>query len=82
MLISRLFTKVAVHDSQFEIILIYLIVGLGAAPQFTHCLKQVAYLSSLSSDWPPLTFAHFKLHLPELASDDHIRDDPSSLYSH
>lgn len=42
MLISRLFTKVAVHDSQFEIILIYLIVSLGAAPQFTHCLKEVA----------------------------------------
>lgn len=42
MLISRLFTKVAVHDSQFEIILIHPIVSLGAAPLFVHCSKLVA----------------------------------------
>ena len=33
-------TRVALHDSQFKKILIYLILALYAAPQFSLCLKQ------------------------------------------
>lgn len=33
------FIRVTLHDSQFRIIIIYLILGLGAVPQFMLCLK-------------------------------------------
>lgn len=35
-------TTAALHESQLRIILVYLIVGLGAAPLFILCLTQAA----------------------------------------
>lgn len=57
--------RIALHVSQFKIIVIYLIQALGT-DQFTLCLKQptlarplLSQLSSLFSDWLPLTNRRF-----------------------
>lgn len=48
-------TRVTVHDSPFKIIISYLVLDLGAAPQFTLCLKQAFTLDHLPLDRLPLT---------------------------
>lgn len=49
-------TRAALHESQLRIILVYLIVGLGAAPLFILCLTQAALvpLTLQTAGWAPL----------------------------
>lgn len=50
--------RAALHESQFKIIPLYVVLGLDAARQFILYLKQAVFISvptkDLSSDWLPL----------------------------
>lgn len=62
--------RAILHDWQFKIILIYLLLGLVTAPQFSHCLKQ-AVLDHLPLG-PPFKPTLFGLAAPHRRSEHQV----------